>query len=130
MKTCSLINQSLVAGLVATVALGMPIICQAENAPLSSVASPDVYKVIAENDEFRVVLQTWKPGQKDNFHSHPANAVYWLTDCNRKIVKPDGSTAKEGVVKSGAAVLQKPIVSHSFQNIGDNECQAVMVEKK
>jgi len=130
MRTRSLLKKTMFAGAVAGISMGIPAICVAESAPLSSVASPDVYKVIAENDQFRVVLQTWKPGQKDNFHSHPANAVYWLTDCNRKIVKPDGSTAKEGVVKAGKAVLQKPIVSHSFQNVGDNECQSVMVEMK
>ena len=130
MRTRSYFNKAIVTGAVAAISMGSPLICQAENAPPSSVASPDVYKVIAENDQFRVVLQTWKPGQQDNLHSHPANAVYWLTDCNRKIFKADGSVAKEGEVKAGSAVLQKPVVAHTFKNISDKECQAVMVELK
>ena len=129
MKTRSF-NKTLAAGVIAAVSMGMPIMSQAADAQPSTVASPDVYKIVAENDQFRVVLQTWKPGQRDNLHSHPANAVYWLTDCNRKIYKPDGSIATTGEVKAGSAVLQKPVVAHIFHNVSDKECQAVMFELK
>lgn len=40
----------------------------------SYVASPDVYKVIAESNNTRVILATWKPGQRDAWHSHPPAA--------------------------------------------------------
>ena len=43
----------------------------AQDAPIAPEASPDVYKILAENDQMRVIEATWKPGQKDNFHSHP-----------------------------------------------------------
>src|SRR5574340_1127405 len=52
----------------------------AQDAPLSYKASPDVYKLLAENDQFRVILQTSKPGQRDQWHSHSALAGYRLTD--------------------------------------------------
>ena len=47
----------------------------AEVAPRGSEASPDVYKVLAENDQWRVLEATWQPGQEDNMHSHPGNRV-------------------------------------------------------
>ena len=41
------------------------------DAQRSCVTSPDVYKVIAENNNTRVIPATWKPGQRDEWHSHP-----------------------------------------------------------
>ena len=45
-------------------------------------ASPDVYVVRGENDQYRIVQATWKPGQRDQFHSHPAMSWVWVTDCS------------------------------------------------
>lgn len=130
MKTLSFFNKTTAAGIVAAVSMSMPIASLAEDAPLSHVAEPGVYKVLAENDQFRVVLATWKPGQRDTYHSHSANAVYWLTDCKRKIFNPDGSISKEGEVKAGSVVLQDHVKSHSFENISDKVCQSLIVERK
>jgi hypothetical protein len=102
----------------------------AEDAPLAYVADPGVYKVLAENDLFRVLLATWQPGQRDAYHSHPANVAYRLTDCKNKVFKPDGSLARAGEVKAGSVVLQNPISSHSYQNVSDKVCQALIIERK
>ena len=102
----------------------------AENVPLSHVADPEVYEVIAENEKFRVILATWQPGQQDANHSHPANAAYRLTDCRNRVLKLDGSVAREGEVKAGSVVLQDPVPGHSFKNMSDQECQTLIVEAK
>jgi hypothetical protein len=62
------------------------------DAPRSYIASPDVYKVIAENNDTRVILATWKPDKRDEWHSHPPGAaVYVLTDCEAlRLYSPDG----------------------------------------
>lgn len=131
MNTSKLQSKSMIANALAVFALaGMPMIGQAEDVPFGNVAEPGVYKLVAEDDNFRVMVMTWQPGQKDAFHSHPANAVYHLTDCERKIYRPDGTIAKEGSYKAGSVVLQKPVASHSFQNVSDHVCQSVMVERK
>ncbi|MBK5206666.1 MAG: hypothetical protein JJD98_15045 [Polaromonas sp.] len=52
----------------------------AQTTPHSLVASPDIYKVIAENEQYRVIEVTWKAGQRDKMHSHPASAVYYPMD--------------------------------------------------
>ena len=65
----------------------------AADAPLSYDASPEIYKVLSENDDFRVIKATWAPGARDKFHSHPVSFVsYFLTDCTRRFYFPDGTT--------------------------------------
>ncbi|MBE7939906.1 MULTISPECIES: cupin domain-containing protein [Ramlibacter] len=102
----------------------------AQTAPPAAQASPGVYKVLAENDQFRIELATWKPGEKDNMHSHPASAVYRLSDCTARLTGPDGKVLGEGEAKAGSAALQPPIAAHSLENIGKTECQILIVERK
>jgi len=94
-------------------------------------ASPDVYKILAENDEVRVILATWKPGQKDKVHSHPkAFGAYTIKGCNRRLTKADGSVI-EGQVKPGTArVRNQAVKAHTFENLSNTECQQVLFEVK
>lgn len=92
--------------------------------------SPNIYKVIAENDDMRLIEATWAPGMKDEMHSHPgAFAVYVVNDCQRKLTKPDG-TVNEKKLKAGKGAIKKPVKAHVFENIGDKECRLVLVELK
>jgi len=100
---------------------------QAQPLPRSFVASPDIYKVIAQNDQYKVIAVTWKPGQKDVAHSHPANAVYYLTDCSLRIHAPDGST-RDAQPRAGAAIVQQAIPGHVLENIGAADCRLIMFE--
>ena len=92
-------------------------------------ASPDVYKVRAENDQYRIVEGTWKPGQRDAFHSHPAMLYYWVTPCALRSSLPDGATRDFSVV-AGQAGSQPPIASHAVENVSTSECKIVMFESK
>ena len=100
---------------------------QAQQLPRSFVASPDIYKVIAQNDQYKVIAVTWKPGQKDSLHSHPASAVYYLSDCSLRIYAQDGS-AREAQPKAGAAIVQVAIAGHVLENIGSSDCRLIMFE--
>lgn len=95
--------------------------------PHSLVASPDIYKVLAEDTRYRVILVTWKPGQKDVMHSHPASGVYYLNDCTLRNHLEDGSYT-DGKPKAGMARVQSPIRAHVIENIGATECKLVMFE--
>lgn len=110
--------------------LAAPLAVAAQTTPLSYQADPAVYKLVAENDQFRVILGTWKPGQKDVAHSHSPSAAYRLTDCKARIYGADGKIAGEGEGKSGTAVMQAAIASHSLENIGTTDCQVLIVERK
>jgi len=103
----------------------------AQDAPRAFAASPDVYKVIAESETHRIILVTWKPGQRDEFHSHPAGmGVYYVTDCKLSGHPPEGKPT-QGERKAGLARFQpKPTKSHSVENVGSSECRIVLFEPK
>ena len=119
--------------LVAVSALGgfaapAPVLAQA--APRSFAASPDVYKVIGENEQYRVIAASWKPGQRDNWHSHGAPvAVYNLTDCTARIHTPDGKSIDVNP-KAGGSSVRAQAPSHSFENVGKSECKLILFEPK
>lgn len=117
--------------LLAAFALGMTAsMAMAGDVAPSYKEDPGVYQLISENENFRVILATWKPGQRDKWHSHTGAATsYRLTDCNMKAYTPDGKfTAREG--KRGSVAFNPIIASHSLENIGTTDCQLLIVEKK
>lgn len=120
---------ALTAGLSVCVTLLVAPPASADDAPRSYIASPGVYKVIAENNKTRVILATWSPGQRDQWHSHPPTGVYWLTDCEARIFTPDGKFA-EISQKAGYAAVQAAIPSHSFENRSSAECRIIIVEQE
>jgi hypothetical protein len=92
---------------------------------------PDDYKVIFEDDNFRVIAATWKAGTTDKPHTHPVPSIaYSLTDCTLKIHNADGSV-REIKGKAGEANAV-PIVTqaHRAENPGAVDCRAVIVERK
>lgn len=113
--------------LFAASCLGLVSHALAQDLPRSFVASPDIYKVIAQIDQYKVIAVTWKPGQKDVAHSHPASAVYYLTDCSLRIYAKDGSD-RDAQPRAGAAIVQQPIPAHVLENIGTADCRLVMFE--
>ncbi|MDT3678544.1 MAG: hypothetical protein ROZ64_06880 [Burkholderiaceae bacterium] len=116
-----------VAALLTANCLGPASQALAQELPRSFVASPDIYKVIAQNDQYKVIEVTWKPGQKDVVHSHPANAVYPLTDCSLRMYSQDG-TYRDAHLRAGAANVQRPIPGHVVENIGTSGCRLIMFE--
>jgi hypothetical protein len=104
----------------------------AGGAPLPSDATPDVYKLVAENNQWRVFRATWKPGQEDNFHSHSADRVSLFDmDCDLRLTKPSGEF-KDVHPKAGKAKVRtgKPMNSHKAKNIGGKDCSLWIVELK
>lgn len=121
----SLARATLVIPLALAALTAGPVLAQV--IPRSFEASPDIYKVVAENGQYRVIAVTWKPGQRDQMHSHPANAVYYLTDCSVRVHMPDGSF-RDYKPRAGAAFVQAPIPGHILENTGTSECKIVMFE--
>lgn len=101
----------------------------AQSLPRSYVASQDVYKVAAENEQWRIISIKWKPGQKDEMHSHPAAGVYVIDDCSLRATFPDG-TIRDTTPRAGQSGFQQAVPAHSVQNIGSTDCRMVMFEPK
>src|ERR1700721_1868115 len=88
----------------------------AQSAPPSYQGDPDVYKVIFEDQNFRVIAATRKKGVHDKVHGHPLPfVVYSVTDCKTKLYAADGKTT-EIDSKAGTATALPAIASHSAEN--------------
>ena len=102
----------------------------AQNAPPSYQADPNVYKVIFEDQNFRVIAATWKTGATDKPHSHLIPyVVYSITDCALKLTSADGTIINRNP-KAGTVTAGVITASHTATNIGPTDCQAVFVERK
>ncbi len=86
----------------------------AESVLPAHTASPEVYSVLAENDQMRVILGTWQPGQSDTWHSHPASAVYYLDDCELKGMLPDGTVKKPSRKGGESRVRSNPVKNTKY----------------
>jgi len=102
----------------------------AQTAPPTYQGDPAVYKVIFEDQNFRVIAATWPKGMHDKGHSHPVPSIaYALTDCVIRVHEPDGKT-RDITNKAGAAQTVPITQSHSAENIGPDECRVLFVERK
>ena len=103
----------------------------AQNAPPSYQGDPDVYKLIFEDQNFRVIASTRKKGVHDKVHGHPvASVVYYVTDCTTRTYGPDGKPGADSTAKAGTARPVAVIASHSAENTGAVDCQTIFVERK
>lgn len=108
----------------------IPALAFAQDAPPTYKADPAVYKVIFEDQNFRVIEATWKPGQGDKPHAHPVPSIaYSLTSCSVKLTAPDG---KSVIVhnKAGRAQTVPIVFSHTAKNVGRHVCRIVLIERK
>jgi hypothetical protein len=113
---------------IATVA--MTGIARAENSAPTYQGDPDVYKLIFEDQNFRVISASWKKGVIDKPHSHPVSfIVYPLDDCAIRVHNPDGTT-RDVSSKAGTPFAAPVTPSHTAENISDHDCRAVFIERK
>ena len=90
--------------------------------------SPDIYKVLTDNDDVTVMEITFKPGQSDNMHSHLVHTVYVIQGGKIKLTMPDG-TAKELEIPSGGC-MHLGATKHKATNVGETELKLLAVEHK
>lgn len=83
-------------------------------------------KVLAENDQVRVLEYSPKKGDRTPMHSHPSSVVYVLKGGRVKYTLPDGST-KIADLKTGETLLRPP-VTHSDEALDDVD--SILVELK
>jgi hypothetical protein len=102
----------------------------AQEALPSYQADPATYKIIFEDQNFRVIAGSWKKGTTDKPHAHPAPfVVYPLGDCVLRVHNPDG-TSHENKSKAGLPFAGPVTSSHTAENISESDCQAIFVERK
>ncbi len=102
----------------------------AQTAPPTFQGDPDVYKVIYEDNNFRIIESVRKVGLRDKPHGHPLpSVVYNLTDCQSRQYAPDGKTS-DNAVKAGIVTPIPSIASHEAENTGTLDCRQLFIERK
>jgi hypothetical protein len=104
----------------------------AEDAPPTYKGDPSVYKIIFEDQNFRVIDAIRKKGVHDKLHSRPVpSIVYNVTDCATQQYGADGKPqGAANVVKGGTARAAPIVAAHSAENVGENDCHQIFVERK
>jgi len=104
----------------------------AQSAPPSYQGDPDVYKVIFEDQNFRVIDSVRKKGVHDKPHSHPVpSVVYHVTDCTSLLYGPDGKAMPSPTNGRAGTAFAVPIIpTHSAENVGTTDCHQIFVEHK
>lgn len=87
---------------------------------------PDIYKMIAENDQLRAFEVTFAPGAKIGLHQHPDHVAYAVTAGKLTVTGQDGK-AQELELKAGEGMFI-PAQAHSAENKTDKEIKALVVE--
>ena len=96
---------------------------------LPEEVSPDVYKVLLDNEEVKVTEVTFKPGQGDEMHQHGVMSIYGITGGKLKNTSPDG-TVREMEVADGFVGHRNTVTTHQMKNIGDTTVKVILVEHK
>ncbi len=68
-----------------------PAAANAQSAPDSTVADPDVHQVVLENDHVRVLRALASAGHRSAMHSHPPTLVVSLGTGRVRLSQPDGT---------------------------------------
>jgi mannose-6-phosphate isomerase-like protein (cupin superfamily) len=90
-------------------------------------SSPNNYKVLQENEHVRMLEMIVPAGESDVLHSHPDEAVYFITGGKARVTV-DGEEM-EMELPDGASMLHEAW-THQVTNIGDTEIRAIIVETK
>lgn len=88
--------------------------------------APDMYKLLHDTLNMRVLEATYKPGDSSAVHAHPDFAMYVLEGGTVRITGQDGKSQDVEFKKGAGMVL--PADTHSAKNIGKTTLKLVVVE--
>ena len=90
---------------------------------------PEHVKVVAENDQVRVLRYSYGPRQKSAQHSHPDKTIdVALTKGRVRLTNADGTTVVHSV--EAGTVNLNPASTHTVENLGDTAFEGLSIEPK
>ena len=95
---------------------------------LPNKVSPDIYKVLFQNESVKVLEVTFEPGESDNMHDHYPMTAYVQTGGKIEITLPEG-TSSERTIPSGIAIHNSSKDRHQIKNVGDTQIKIYLVER-
>jgi hypothetical protein len=92
-----------------------------------ALVSPDLYRVIFDNDRVRVLEYLDQPGDRTRPHRHPDSVMYTLSTFRRRI--SSGGRQVEVELPAGQ-VRWLDAQEHEGENIGDTPTHSIFIELK
>lgn len=90
--------------------------------------SPDVHRVLFENDAIRVLEVSVTPGAKVPLHTNPENVNYIIKAGTLRLIDADGSSVDLDLAER--QVIPAPVGRHAVENIGATEVRTICIELK
>ena len=92
-------------------------------------ASPANFKVLLENEQVRVLEYTLEPGEKDQWHTHPAKVSYVVSGGKVLVHRENGETiiSEEPI---GTASWMNAVGKHYVENTGKTTIKVILTEVK
>src|SRR5205085_10978533 len=87
--------------------------------------APNLYKLVKDTMNIRVLMATYKPGASSAMHAHPDNAIYIIEGGNSEFTV-DGKKQQMEMQKGMIAVM--PAGKHAVKNVGKTETKVLIVE--
>jgi quercetin dioxygenase-like cupin family protein len=91
--------------------------------------SPKQFQIDFENDHVRIVSYQLQPGERDNWHTHPAKVSVITGGGLLRITTGDGESF-EVTEEVGSATWMSALGRHFAENVGDTTVKVVLVEIK
>jgi quercetin dioxygenase-like cupin family protein len=92
-------------------------------------ASPVNFKLLLENDHVRVLEYTVAPGERDQWHTHPAKVSYVAEGGTVRVTTEDGKSFLADET-AGTASWDQPVGRHFVQNVGRTPVRVILTEVK
>ncbi len=112
-------------------ALIMTAVCIADQSHAQDpvAVSPDIYTVLFENEEIRVLELTFEPGEREAMHSHPRYTIVAKEGGTLRI-HTESSEPVDVVIQVDQPRLLDPVTAHWAENVGDTTVRVIAVEFK
>ncbi len=112
-------------------ALIMTAVCIADQSHAQDpvAVSPDIYTVLFENEEIRVLELTWEPGEREAMHSHPRYTIVAKEGGTLRI-HTESNEPVDVVIQVDQPRLLDPVTAHWAENVGDTTVRVIAVEFK
>ena len=91
--------------------------------------SPDLFTLVMENGKVRVIRYSLKPGEKDNWHTHPPKSAYVISGGKLKVFLENGETIIADEI-AGTASWSDYVGKHYVENIGNTVVTILLTEVK
>jgi beta-alanine degradation protein BauB len=91
--------------------------------------SPANFTLLLENEFVRILEYVVRPGERDQWHTHPAKVSYVAEGGTLRIITEDGKSFLADA-KAGTATWDAPVGRHFVQNVGKTPVRIVLTEVK